>query len=57
MRAVLGTFAKGCESRVPLYGCSAFLQLQGVGPWWCQVVLKVKEESESFKQLKNTYVQ
>ena len=23
MRDVLGTFAKGCESRVPLYGCSA----------------------------------
>ena len=23
MREVLGTFAKGCENRVPLYGCSA----------------------------------
>ena len=23
MRDVLGTFAKGCDSRVPLYGCSA----------------------------------
>jgi len=28
MRAVLGTFAKGCESRVPLYGCSAFEYIQ-----------------------------
>lgn len=27
MRAVLGTFSKGCESRVPLYGCSALLGL------------------------------
>ncbi|CAK9022533.1 unnamed protein product [Durusdinium trenchii] len=28
MRAVLGTFSKGCESRVPLYGCSAFEYIQ-----------------------------
>lgn len=28
MREVLGTFAKGCESRVPLYGCSAFEYIQ-----------------------------
>ncbi|CAE7944636.1 HHT1 [Symbiodinium sp. KB8] len=28
MRDVLGTFAKGCESRVPLYGCSAFEYIQ-----------------------------
>ena len=29
MREVLGTFAKGCESRVPLYGCSASLGTTG----------------------------
>ena len=28
MRSVLGEFAKGCESRVPLYGCSAFEYIQ-----------------------------
>ncbi|CAE6918316.1 unnamed protein product [Symbiodinium natans] len=28
MREVLGTFAKGCENRVPLYGCSAFEYIQ-----------------------------
>mmetsp|Transcript_90067 Transcript_90067/g.125107 ORF Transcript_90067/g.125107 Transcript_90067/m.125107 type:complete len:684 (-) Transcript_90067:45-2096(-) len=28
MRDVLGTFAKGCDSRVPLYGCSAFEYIQ-----------------------------
>lgn len=30
MRSVLGTFAKGCESRVPLYGCSAQLDFRAL---------------------------
>jgi len=28
MRSVLGEFAKGCEHRVPIYGCSAFEYIQ-----------------------------
>eukprot|EP00441_Pelagodinium_beii_P037399 CAMPEP_0197649312 /NCGR_PEP_ID=MMETSP1338-20131121/28278_1 /TAXON_ID=43686 ORGANISM="Pelagodinium beii, Strain RCC1491" /NCGR_SAMPLE_ID=MMETSP1338 /ASSEMBLY_ACC=CAM_ASM_000754 /LENGTH=696 /DNA_ID=CAMNT_0043223469 /DNA_START=46 /DNA_END=2136 /DNA_ORIENTATION=- len=28
MRSVLGSFAKGCEQRVPIYGCSAFEYIQ-----------------------------